>query len=537
MQQRSMSVVSPRNSFRRIARRSLVATGLLAIGLMSCPASAGDHHGDGHHGNEISLVNISQLSVHSASAFHRVAVSRRDPDLVAVAWREYGLPINTNAGSGPGERTADCHVSVSTNGGRTFHDTNLMPILKQNTGDPELPAEPAPGLWYCNAPWVTIGDDGTIYAGGSMFTPLGDRNWYPARGTDAPKQGRALVTVSTDDGRSWSPPTFGIRVSQFAPGVTGLGCSTNLPCISSPPGTDQWHTPWDGSIAVAAPRSRTFYSKAGSHVAASTDRARTFALVHTINVPGWTFSSGKMDASGDRLVVPIIASVTPLGATCPCLGVATSTDKGATWTAQLIAQAGEFNASGAGDTAHYPFAAADPNSSWKYAVAVYTPDRKSMQVFWTENDGHTWRGAPVGPEPVTETVARAGKIAVGYTSDGEILAVWRAFYAPDNPDVAGGPGWFDTFAALLQGHHFGPTVRVSPQSSRYPTRTTLGAAVPNAANYNLNNGGGDFSTFITGNHQFAFVGFPYAPGDPDASALDTYFAKIPLTMMQGPKEK
>ena len=532
MHQRSMSAVSPRYSFRRIASRSLVATSLLAIGLMSGSAWAG-----GPPGKEISLVNISQLTVNSASAFHRVAVSRRDPDLVAVAWREYGLPINTNAGAGPGERTADCHVSVSTDGGNTFHDTNLMPILRQNTGDPELPTEPAPGLWYCNAPWVTIGDDRTIYAGGSVFTPLGDRNWYPARRTDAPKQGRALVTVSTDNGQSWSPPTFGIRISHFALGITGLGCSNNLPCISSPPGTDQWHTPWDGAIAVAAPRSTTFYSKAGGHLVASEDRAQTFGLVHTINVPGWTFSSGKIDASADMLVVPIIASVTPLGATCPCLGAATSTDKGATWTAQLIAQAGEFNSSGTGDTAHYPFAAAAPHVPWKYAVAAYTPDRKSMQVFWTENDGDTWNRAAVGPVPVAETVARAGKIAVGYTSDGKILAVWRAFYAPDNPNVAGGPGWFDTFAALLHRDHFGPTVRVSPQSSRYPTRTTTGAMVPNAANYNLNNGGGDFSTFITGDHQFAFVGFPYAPGDPDTSALDTYFAKIPLTMMQGPKEK
>jgi hypothetical protein len=130
-------------------------------------------------------------------------VSRTDPNLVAVAWRKYGLPINTNADVG--ERTADCHVSVSTDGGRTFHDTNLMPILREHTGDPELPTEPAPGLWYCNWSWVSIGDDRTIYAGGAMFTPLGDRDWYPERGTDAPKQGRALVTVSRDDGQTWSP--------------------------------------------------------------------------------------------------------------------------------------------------------------------------------------------------------------------------------------------------------------------------------------------------------------------------------------------
>jgi hypothetical protein len=48
----------------------------------------------------------------------------------------------------------------------------------------------------------------------------------------------------------------------------------------------------------------------------------------------------------------------------------------------------------------------------------------------------------------------------------------------------------------------------------------------------LNNGSGDFSTWITGNNQFALVAFPYAPG---GLVLDTYFAKIPLTMMQGPQ--
>src|SRR4030095_12456462 len=100
------------------------------------------------------------------------------------------------------------------------------------------------------------------------------------------------------------------------------------------------------------------------------------------------------------------------------------------------------------------------------------------------------------------------------------------FYTPDNPNVAGGPGWFDTYAALLHGDHFGPHVRESPDSSKYPTRTTMGANVPNAANYMLNNGGGDFSTFITGNDEFAFVGFPYAPRGPQTNALDPPFDTI-----------
>ena len=474
---------------------------LLMLGSTSGGAWAGGPNDEDKDkgSKEISLVNISKLTVNSASAFHRVAVSRKDPDLVAIAWRDYGLPINTNAGAAPGERTADCHVSVSKDGGKTFHDTNLMPFLRQNTGDPELPTQPAPGLYYCNAPWVAIGDDHTIYAGGSVFTPLGDRNWYPARGTDAPKQGRALVTVSRDNGKSWSPPTFGIRISNFEPGA-GLGCSNNLPCVSSPPGTDQWHTPWDGAIAVTAPHSKTFYSKAGDLIAASEDRAKTFGPAHEINVPGWTFSVGKIDASRDLLVVPIIASVTPLAATCPCLGVATSTDKGATWTAQVIAQADEFNPSGTGDTAHYPFAAADPNTSpgsmrWPRTRRIASRCRSSGRRT-TATLGKTRRSAPC-PSPTRSRAparSRSGTRATGRFSPcgaHSMRLTTRTWPA--------GPGWFDTFAALLHGNDFGPTIRVSPQSSKYPTRTTVGANVPNTANYMLNNGGGDFSTFITGN--------------------------------------
>jgi hypothetical protein len=509
-------------SKQRVGRMALAVVCSLILGTAYGSAWAGSPPGQ-----EIELVNISQTTASFATAVPQVAVSRVDPNLVAVAWRKYGLPINTNAGAAPGERTADCHVAVSTDGGETFNDTDLMPILRQHT-DPDLPTQPEPGLYYCNWSWVTIGDDRTIYAGGSMFTPLGDIGW-PGRPSTAPKQGRALVTTSRDEGQSWSAPTLGVKLSNFAPGLTGLGCSAVLPC----PITEPWHTPWDNAMGVAAPRSPTFYSTTSGYLVASENGAQTFGTVYRLDVPDWTISTrGKIDASANMLVAPIIASTTPLNGTCPCLAVATSTDQGATWNAQLLAQAGEFNASGSGDTARYPFAAADPNVPSKYAVAAYTSDRKSVQVFYTEDDGDTWKRAAVGPVPLDATIARAGKIGLGYTGDGRILVVWRAFQAPDNPNVPGGPGAFDTLAALLHGNSFGPTIRVSPESSTYPIGTTVGASVPNAANYNLNNGGGDFSTWITGNQQFAFVAFPYAPG---GLVLDTYFAKIPLTLMQGPK--
>jgi hypothetical protein len=474
--------------------------------------------GSGGRGTEVSLVNISAVSKPFATGVPQVGLSRVDSNVVAVAWRKYGLPINTNADVGG--RTAECHVAISTNGGRTFRDTDLTPILRQHT-ESDLPTQPAPGLWFCNWSWVSIGDDSTIYAGGAMFTPLGDVG-------PAPKQGRAMITASRDYGRSWRPTTLGINLPNFAPGLTGLGCADVRPCVSSPDGTDPWHTPWDNAMGVAAPGSRTLFSMAGGYVVASDDRARTFGTVYRLAVPGWTISQGKIDVSGNKLVAPIIASSTPLAATCPCLGVATSTDKGASWTAQLLAQADEFNASGVGDTARYPFAAADPNSPGKYAVAAFTPDHRSVQVYSTKNNGHTWKKAVVRPVSSNMSIARAGKIGLGYTSTGKPLVVWRAFQAPDDPSIPGGPGAFDTFAALLDGNTFGPSVRVSPKSSTYPIGTTVGSTAPDAADYNLNNGGGDFSTWITGDNKFAYVAFPYAPG---GSVLDTYLAKIPLKIM------
>src|SRR5438270_6177826 len=86
----------------------------------------------------ISLIDISQTTESFATGVPQVAVSRVDPNLVAVAWRKYGLPINTNAGAAPGERTADCHVAISNDGGNTFTDKDLMPIMRHHT-DPELP--------------------------------------------------------------------------------------------------------------------------------------------------------------------------------------------------------------------------------------------------------------------------------------------------------------------------------------------------------------------------------------------------------------
>src|SRR5262249_46647709 len=82
------------------------------------------------------LTNISKNTPKFASVFPQVAVSRSNPNLVAVAWRQYNLPIDTNALKE--DRIAECHVSISKDGGSNFTDKNMMSVLRTpgGNGDP-----------------------------------------------------------------------------------------------------------------------------------------------------------------------------------------------------------------------------------------------------------------------------------------------------------------------------------------------------------------------------------------------------------------
>jgi hypothetical protein len=193
---------------------SLACLGGLALLLPAQSAEPGASPG-------VDIIDISNNSQQFASAFPFVEVSPKDDNLVAVAWRLYSLPIDTNAPKG--SRTADCHIAISRDGGRTFHDSNLMSVLRTERSGT------MPELWYCNAPWASFGPDGTVYAGGALFTASG------VIGPE-PKQGRQMVTVSRDGGATWSKGVPGLTVDKFAPGVTGIEG-----------GKEPQDTPWDGA--------------------------------------------------------------------------------------------------------------------------------------------------------------------------------------------------------------------------------------------------------------------------------------------------
>src|ERR1051326_221920 len=174
------------------------------------------------------LTNISKNTPKFASVFPQVAVSRSNPNVIAVAWRQYNLPIDTNALKE--DRVAECHVSISKDGGQTFTDKNMMSVLRTPGGNGE------PLLWGCNAPWVAIANDNTMYFGGALFTAGGG-------GQKEPKAGRAGVTVSMDGGATWSKMVPGIMVNRFMPGMKGLNGGMN-----------QEDTPWDGANGIVDPQ-------------------------------------------------------------------------------------------------------------------------------------------------------------------------------------------------------------------------------------------------------------------------------------------
>src|SRR5215510_11434632 len=291
------------------------------------------------------LTNISKNTAKFASVFPQVAVSRTNPNLIAVAWRQYNLPIDTNALKE--DRVAECHVSISKDGGQTFKDRNMMDVLRTTGGNGE------PELWGCNAPWVTIAADNTMYFGGALFTAGGVVQ-------KEPKAGRAGVSVSTDVGMTWSKMVPGIAINRFMPGMRGLDGGMN-----------QEDTPWDGANGVVDLSTGTFYSTAGAYISASDDKGKTFGTVYE--------NKGTVSAAFGAVVAARNVN-NRVGEKCPCLIFSTTTDKGKTWTESVIARAGEWSPRG---TVRYPVSTASPAHAGHYAVAIYQPDHQFVKVYYT----------------------------------------------------------------------------------------------------------------------------------------------------------
>jgi hypothetical protein len=468
--------VSSKSSAILIALSALIP---ISIASTRLPAEPGASPG-------VTLVDISGNGPDFSSAFPSIAVNPANDQEIGIAWRVYSLPIDTNAPKG--SRTAECHVSLSTDGAKTFRDRNLMSALRTERVDLARPE-----LSYCNAPWVAFGPDRTVYAGGSLFTANG------VTGPE-PKQGRAMVTISSDGGATWSKGIAGITIDRLAPGLTGLGG-----------GRAPQDTPWDGSSGMADPKTDTIYSAAGAYLAASDDHGETFGTVFSPSAAGWVRQGGASFAvsSGVIAVAAFMTSAPASDGKCPCLSFGESTDKGAHWTFHLVTGATDVSPTG---RPHYPPIAADPSRPGHFAIATTSADRRRLEVFFTTDNGQSWLSAsPNAPPKGTVAVATVDMPGVGFSSTGRLVAAWRGFRAA---------GAYDVYAAMIVDDKFGPTLKLDEEASAYPPLVQMG-------NYSL--GGGDFSTPISGNTEDVFVAFPYSP---DGVVQKTTLARIGLSQMR-----
>ena len=433
----------------------------------------------------VALQDISRNGPEHSSAFPFVTVSPANDGTVAIGWRLYSLPIDTNAPKS--SRTADCHISLSKDRGETFKATNLMSVLRT------VRTETEPELWYCNAPWTAVGPEGTLYAGGALFTANG------VLASD-PKQGRQMVTVSRDGGLTWEKAIPGLTTSKFAQDVAGIAG-----------GREPQDTPWDGAKGFVDSSNGTFYSSAQGYVAASDDQGRSFGTVYRPAASReWPGRGADFAAAHGVLGALYFSSATPVkGRKCPCLVFASSTDKGAHFSWSLVADATEVSSNG---RPRYPQVAGDPAHSGHFAALAFTADHRDIKIFVTADAGKTWLSAiPQPPPKGVLPITSADMPGLAYTEDGRVLAAWRGFR---------NAGAYNVFAGLMENGKFGPTIKVSPEASPYPPMVQLG-------NYSF--GGGDFTTGIAGDRRYAHVVFPYSPG---GVVQRTWYARVPLDSMR-----
>ena len=367
-----------------------------------------------------------------SAAVPEMAIDPRDPRRIAVIWRYLSMDgINQER-----QRHFECHLSLSSDGGRTFSQQRL------EWDSPQTPV--------CNSPFVDIGSRGELMIGATLAGVL-PQGVPPGTHAD----GKVGMRLSHDWGRSWTA-TQSLIASDHG--------DRFVPNPAVP--IEATKVPWDGGRGMIdattgaivltggfpAPPGEQQHSQRFFTV--SHDSGRQWGPIRAWTATGWPQRwDGTMITAHGKLAIAYLAAAVPIaGARCLCIVFATSGDDGKMFDRHLVAEVDGFD-----KLVHYPPLAAHPHQPDVYALAYVAAEGGSPVVRWTRDRGKTWRtGTPAAPDGVV----RASRPAVSYAEDGTLVVLWRGYRADQAYDIY--------IAAADRNGRFGRSQRLSSAASREP---------------------------------------------------------------------
>jgi hypothetical protein len=441
----------------------------------------------------ITNLNLSGETPGYAASVPVIAIDPANYRRIAVAWRLID-PLGGSNATTPSNW--QCHLSLSSDGGRTFQDQPLHWGITQFT--------------RCNAPFVAFSPTGTLYAGATLTGAMPghaspsvqtSRNPPAALPAGFHPSGADGIARSDDFGKTWSETATPIASDM----LDRFDVGPEIPLTAK-------QVPWDGARGVVDPQTGAIYvtgsfpARPGSpqfsqrFFALSRDGGKSFGRIKSFAVANWPDRwDGDIAAAHGTLAITYVAAVTPdKSAICPCAVFGFSQD-GATFQRHLIAPANAFDL----DTlVHYPEVAADPARKGQFAVALIGPGRNGLSAMLTEDAGSHWRRLSAVLPPDVTTVSRP---AVSFSPQGLLVLAWRGYHAD---------GGYDIYAAAARRTGMGPAVRVSTETSHLPKALERTYALR-----------GDFHTTLAVDSNAAQFAWSDARS---GTALEVYCARVPL---------
>ena len=205
------------------------------------------------------------------------------------------------------------------------------------------------------------------------------------------RDGVVRTCVSDDNGRTWGAATTAVS----APAGTDL----RDPCISTD-GTTTWLTYFKGTAALAA---------AGAFVRGSTDNGVTWGAEVRIDSQPYAAMSAPVAALGGTLLTAFYGK--NAGDTRDSSWLARSTDGGATWTTQLVA-----NGQAAGIDYQEPWVVARGSTVWMF---FRNGNNSAIGAASSTNSGTTWSAPALMFDDAT------GRPAAAWLASGSMAVVPR----------------------------------------------------------------------------------------------------------------